>query len=258
MSDSSELDESKKQFPYPFTLETLPPHPARALTSAEREALPRLVGKKDHPGPGFLELTGDNEGKLMLFPERMNGDDPMTEVRYYPHKGQDIDTYLNRTNLPDPEADVAFRAFSGSEMGTVWSHALAVELFDFARRHTFDASPEEQLLAAGFEAEETPGVYRRPLDKAGDFAVFLKGKGAWLMFEPRNKTYWHNLLILNTHSVWHSGEGVSPVLWPDTVNNPTNAIVGMAVKMAELWHPGLIKEYKQNARQAKKAKSPRP
>lgn len=244
MSDSIESNESKKQFPYPFTLETLPPHQARTMTQAERDALPPFTVYKDDPGPGFLTVTGDREGKLLMFPKQGRS----TELRYYPHNGQDIDAYLARENLPDPEADVAFRAFSGCDLGMVWSQNLALDLFDFARRNSFEASPEEQLLAAGFVAQETPGAYSLSLGSMGDFDFYLKETGGWLIFQRPGVSSWTNLLSLNTHSIWHNNQGRSPVLWPDTIQNPINAIVGMAVQTTKLWHPLLPYEPKQRVK----------
>lgn len=232
-------NDTEKLFPYPFTVDTLPPHKARTMTQAERDALPALEVQPNVPGKGFVSLNTPDEGRFVLYPERMNGDDPMTEVKFYVHGGQDIRNLTERKNMSPQDGDLSFRAFSGYEVGTVWSQAKAIELLDFARRHAFEASPEEQLLAAGFNAEQTPGVYRKPLGR-DSFSVFLKPECTWVMFEPRNKTYWHNLFIFKTHEPWHSEKGVSPILWPDTFSDPSKALAGMAVHMTEIWTPDLL------------------
>ena len=233
------MSENKKLFPYPFTVDTLPPHRAREMTQAQRDALPAFELRPDFPGKGFLSLGTRDEGRFVLYPERMSGDDPMTEVKFYVHGGEDVRNLTERKTMSPQDSDLSFRAFSGYEVGTVWSQAKAVELLDHARRHVFEASAEEQLLAAGFEAQQTPGVYRKPAGR-DSFSVILKPESTWLMFEPRNKTYWHNLFILKTHEPWHSEKGVSPILWPDTFNDPSKTLAGMAVHMTEIWSPDLL------------------
>ena len=233
------MSENEKLFPYPFTVDTLPPHRAREMTQAQRDALPAFELRPDFPGKGFLSLGTPDEGRFVLYPERMNGDDPMTEVKFYVHGGEDVRNLTERKTMSPQDSDLSFRAFSGYEVGTVWSQAKAVELLDHARRHAFEASAEEQLLAAGFEAQQTPGVYRKPAGR-DSFSFILKPESTWLMFEPRNKTYWHNLFILKTHEPWYSDKGVSPILWPDTFNDPSKTLAGLAVHMTEIWSPDLL------------------
>lgn len=84
------MSENEKLFPYPFTVDTLPPHRAREMTQAQRDALPAFELRPDFPGKGFLSLGTPDEGRFVLYPERMNGDDPMTEVKFYVHGGEDV------------------------------------------------------------------------------------------------------------------------------------------------------------------------
>lgn len=235
-------DADEKLSPYPFTPETLPPHQARVLTAEQRLALPDFEIQHGHPGKGFITLQTPDEGRFTLFPERMNGDDPMTEVRYYVPRSNV--SQVDRSQMTPLEAEMRFGAISGYEVGCVWSQEKAIELFDYARRHAFEASLEEQLLAAGFEPQATEGLFRKDIGR-DSFSVALKPECVALMFEPRNQPYWHNLFVLHTHRPWYDETAVSPVLWPDTFSDPKRTLTGMAVRMTEIWSPDLLPKAKK-------------
>lgn len=230
-----------KEFPYPYTLDNLPGHVARVISDSERKNLPDFEIRKDHPGKGFITLGTQDEGTYSLYPEQMNGDDPMVQIKYRPHRGLDQENIkaMSDDTLSSQEKDRRFRLFSGSELGSIWSQEKAVELLDFVRRNHFDLSGEQQLVKAGFEEQETKGVWRKAHGK-DSYCVILKPGTVWLMFEPHNKTHWHNLMILNSYEAWYSGKGISPLDWPDTINDVERGLVGMAVHMTEIWSPELL------------------
>ena len=75
------MSENEKLFPYPFTVDTLPPHRARQLTQAQRDALQAVELRPDFPGKGFLSLGTPDEGRFVLYPERMNANSPQCSCR---------------------------------------------------------------------------------------------------------------------------------------------------------------------------------
>ena len=241
---------TKDRFPHPFTPDTLPSHRARVLSDDDRVALPVHHRQYDYPADGFITLSAPGEGSFTLYPEQMNGRDPMCQINYRQDRGEVTEDGLFDRTVSTIEQGRRHQMLSGAEIGTVWSQEKAIELLDFARRQTFEGSPQSLLEKAGFTQNDPDSkAYYKDLKK-GCLTVFLKGHGVWLIYDPPKGSHWHNLAILNTHQPWADGQHCSPIYWPDTVADPYRAAVGMALHMAEIWTPDLI----ANAKTTRKPK----
>ena len=233
---------NKDDFPHPFKIGEFPAHQAQALTDAQRSALPAFERQDGIPGVGFVTLTAPGEGRYTLFPERMNGDDPMTEVRYQLDPGTLTPQELSDRTVSAIEQERRMQMRRGVEIARVWSHDKAVDLLDFARRNAFDAPIEDQIVQAGFakDSPDSPGYKKHT--NGGSFSFYLQDECTLLAFDPTNKPYRHNLVLVNHYMPWADGEHCSPIYWPSTMADPYRAAVGMALRMAEIWTPDLIAE----------------
>lgn len=67
--------------------------------------------------------------------------------------------------------------------------------------------------------------------------AFDKPECGWLMFEKRNASHWHNLVLLNYFTAWQDGEHAFPIYWPSTIADPRRAVAVLAVLATQLWKP---------------------
>jgi hypothetical protein len=129
----------------------------------------------------------------------------------------------------------------------VWGQDFARHLLEHARTHAYAAPIEQQLAEAGFAEQGMAGMYRK--DVGNDtFAINVSKTGVWLIFEPENETYWHNLAIFHHAQAWQDGDHYSPIFWPNTVEDPMRAMVGMALEMTRAWKPEMIAQRKTERR----------
>lgn len=233
-------------FPHPFTSNTLPAHKTAGLTLEQRKALPDMVVQKDKPAQGFVTLDqfdSNQQGKFLLYPERMNGDDPMTEIKFTLGLGdlnfKDVMNATKDDTLTPEEVARRWQMLSGVEMGSVWSQELAIELLGLLREEVFDEDTSTQLTNAGFASGNVSNLYRKTEGK-GDFLLRVGDTGCWLMYHPKNQDYWHNILILHSKTQWQDGNHFSPIFWPDTVVDPQKAIAGLAVRASQMWSPQFL------------------
>ena len=223
-----------------YTIEGLPPHRSLNLSVEQRRALAPLEVKKDVPGKGFATLTAPDGGSYTLYPERMNGDDPMCEIKIR-MSGMTMEEAFTLGKQEDPEVEARrLQAISGGDLGSVWSQQLAIALLQATRSHNFDLLPETQLMEHGFSQTREGGKVWRKTVKGGFFTFLNKEETAWLMFEKNGKDYWHNLAILSYYQAWQDGVHAHPIFWPETVSDPRRAAVGLAMLAQELWTPDLV------------------
>lgn len=223
----------------PVPANALPAHQARPMDPKERAGLPSLSRRPDVPGKGFLTLEGNEAGRWVLPPERMNGDDPMTEIRYYPFVPKlDKEGWARMSEEARRQWS---RDLSGSELGTAWSQELAVALIERARRDAGDVPVEQRMAQVGFTVRNRVGegnaqttVYERK-GPGGFFSCFVNEQRVWLTFQQEGKTCWHNLFILRRADEVHSGEGFLPVRWPGEVADPMRAMAAMVEVAVAHW-----------------------
>lgn len=223
-----------------FKINELPVHRGQALTAEQMRALGPITVQENSPAEGFVTLLLPQEGSYTLYPEHMNGDDPMCQIKS--RVGVlDMKQAFAMGTLEDPDAEARrWQVISGADLGSVWSQRMAIDLLTALHDRPFDLTVEGQLADAGFvQSNGNPEVWYKTTN-SGSFSYFDKPECGWLTFEKRNARHWHNLVLLNYFTAWQDGEHAFPIYWPSTVADPRRAAAGLAVLATQLWTPDLL------------------